>query len=301
MSVLSAYLGIARAPFLLLPVTLVAAGAAAAAYEGHFNLGATALALAGMIALHVAVNVFNEVSDMRTGVDFHTRRTPFSGGSGTLPAGHLTPRAARTFAIAAALVGLAIGLYFYTQVGWPMLPLMAVGAIAVVGYTDVLARVGLGEVFAGLGLGALPVWGTALVQGGWPGAAVLAASLPAFFMTLNLLLLNEFPDEQADRVGRRRHLVIALGRRSAARVYAVAAVAVPVAIVAAVAARALPALCLAAALPSLLLAAPLRWALADPEGDVPIPAMGANVAWNLATNAVLAVTLALSCVYRSFS
>lgn len=294
MSPVSAYLGVARAPFLLLPVTLIAAGAAAGAWEGHFSAPRTALALVGLVALHIAVNVFNEVSDMRTGIDLRTQRTPFSGGSGTLPAGQLSPAAARGFGFAAALLGLAIGVYFYAVVGWRMLPLMAVGAVAVLGYTDALARIGVGEVFAGLGLGALPVWGAALVQGGTPGAAALAASLPAFFMTFNLLLLNEFPDEQADRVGHRRHLVIVLGRRRAALVYAAAAIAVPVALAGAVALRILPPLCLVAALPSLLLAAPLRWALAVPESEVPIPALGANVAWNLATNVALAATLALA-------
>jgi 1,4-dihydroxy-2-naphthoate octaprenyltransferase len=294
MSALSAYLGVARAPFLLLPVTLVAAGAAAAAWEGCFSAASTALALLGLLSLHVAVNIFNELSDLRTGVDLHTRRTPFSGGSGTLPAGLLSPAAARALGVAAALVGLAVGVFFCTRVGWPMLPLMAVGAVAVVGYTDVLARIGVGEVFAGLGLGALPVWGTALVQGGTPGPASLAAAVPAFFMTFDLLLLNEFPDEQADRVGHRRHLVIALGRRGAALAYAAAAIAAPLALAGAVALRALPPLALVAALPSLLLAAPLRWALAAPESEVPIPALGANVAWNLATNTVLAATLAVA-------
>jgi 1,4-dihydroxy-2-naphthoate polyprenyltransferase len=294
MSRLPAYLGVARAPFLLLPVTLIAAGAAAGFYEGHFSAPRTALALVGLVALHVAVNVFNEVSDMRTGVDLHTSRTPFSGGSGTLPGGLLDVRSARVFGTVAALVGLAIGAFFYTRVGWPMLPLMAVGAVAVVGYTDALARVGLGEAFAGLGLGLLPVWGTALVQGGRPGATALAAAIPAFFMTFNLLLLNEFPDEQADRIGKRRHLVITFGRRGAALIYAAAALAVPVAIVAAVAVRALPPHCLGALLPSLLLARPLRWALTAPASDVPVPALGANVAWNLATNALLAVTLAVA-------
>ncbi len=291
MSRIPPYLGVARAPFLLLPVTLIAAGAAAGFYEGHFSLPHTALALVGLVALHVAVNVLNEVSDQRTGVDLHTRRTPFSGGSGTLQSGLLAPHAARAFGIAAALVGLAVGMFFYTRIGWPMLPLMAVGAVAVVGYTDALARVGVGEGFAGLGLGLLPVWGTALVQGGRPGATALAASLPAFFMTFNLLLLNEFPDEEADRIGKRRHLVIALGRRAAALVYALAALAVPVTIAVAVGLGALPPLALAAALPSLLLARPLRWALAAPESEVPIPALGANVVWNLATNLLLAVTL----------
>jgi 1,4-dihydroxy-2-naphthoate octaprenyltransferase len=294
MSRITAYLGVARAPFLLLPFTLIAAGAAAGFYEGHFSLRRTALALVGLVALHVAVNVLNEVSDHRTGVDLHTHRTPFSGGSGTLQSGRLTPSAARAFGIAAALVGLAVGVFFYTRVGWPMLPLMAIGAVSVVGYTDALTRVGVGEVFAGLGLGLLPVWGTALVQGGRPGATALAASLPAFFMTFNLLFLNEFPDEQADRIGKRRHLVIVLGRRAAALVYAGAALAVPVSIAVAVALRALPTLALAAGLPSLLLAGPLRWALTNPESDVPIPALGANVVWNLATNTVLALALVAS-------
>jgi 1,4-dihydroxy-2-naphthoate octaprenyltransferase len=295
MSELKAYLGVARAPFLLLPVTLVAAGTAVAAWEGRFEWGAALLALVGLVALHMAVNILNEVSDFATRIDFHTERTPFSGGSGTLPAGAMGTGAARVFGLACATLGGAIGVWFLTRVGWPLLPVMVLGAVAVLAYTPVLASSGLGEVFAGLGLGLLPVWGTALVvRGGMPGAATVAASLPAFFMTFNLLLLNEFPDESADRQGGRRNLVILLGRRGAATVYAVAALAVPIVIVVAVALRVLPALALLAALPSVLLVAPVRWALTTPHQGVPIPALGANVVWNLATNTVLAITLGIA-------
>jgi len=291
---LKAYLGVARGPFLLLPFTLVAAGAAAAAYEGHFSIPHTLLALVGLVLLHAAVNVLNEVSDARTGIDFHTLRTPFSGGSGTLQAGAMQVRTARAFGLICAAIGGAIGVYFLTHVGWQILPIMVIGALAVMGYTDGLARIGLGEIFAGLGLGALPVWGTALVQGALPGRAALAAAVPAFCMTLNLLLLNEFPDEAADRAGGRRNLVLLFGRRAAALIYALAAIAVPVSIVVSVAVKALPPLSLLAVLPSVLLAGPLRWAFGTPQQDVPIPAMGANVAWNLATNTFLAITLAFA-------
>ena len=89
----TAYLGVARAPFLALPVALVACGAAVAAWEGGLSWPRTLLALLGLVALHVAVNVFNEVSDLRTGIDLRTTPTPFSGGSGTLPAAALSPRA----------------------------------------------------------------------------------------------------------------------------------------------------------------------------------------------------------------
>jgi 1,4-dihydroxy-2-naphthoate octaprenyltransferase len=42
------------------------------------------LALIGLVALHAAVNAFNEASDMRSGIDLQTTRTPFSGGSGSM-------------------------------------------------------------------------------------------------------------------------------------------------------------------------------------------------------------------------
>ncbi|UCF40172.1 MAG: prenyltransferase [Gemmatimonadota bacterium] len=294
MAKLSALAGVARAPFLLLPVTLVASGAAAGAYDGHFSWRRTVVALVGLVALHVAVNVLNEWSDMRTGIDLHTKRTPFSGGSGTLPAGAISLRATLLFGLTAAAVGLALGAWLVMQVGWVLLPVMLVGAVFVLAYTDVLARIGVGEIAAGLGLGGLPVMGTALVQDGTLGPAALAAAVPATCMTFNLLLLNEFPDEEADRAGGRRNLVILFGRRGAAAIYAAAALLTPFAVVAAVVANLLPQYALAAVLPSVLLKDPLRWALGDPASPVPIPALGANVAWNLATNLFLAASLVVA-------
>jgi 1,4-dihydroxy-2-naphthoate polyprenyltransferase len=293
----SPLLGVARAPFLALPFTLVAAGAGAAAYEGVFGWGPTLLALVGLLLLHAAVNALNEASDMVTGIDLDTERTPFSGGSGTLPAGLLSVRATRVFAYACAAAGGLIGGWFALRLGPLFAVLMAVGAAAILFYSDWLARIGLGEVFAGLGLGALPVWGAAWVQGRQPGPAALWAGLPAFFMTFDLLLLNEFPDEAADRKGGRRNLVLLLGRRGAAAVYAVAALLAPAAIVTGVLTAALPPQALAATLPSLLLVKPLAWALRRPHAPVPVPALGANVIWNLATNAALAAALAVAIVF----
>ena len=291
MSKLKAFAGVARAPFLLLPVTLIASGAAAAFYGGAFSWWSTLIALVGLVALHVAVNTFNEWSDMRTGIDLATERTPFSGGSGTLPAGGMSPRAALVFAIACSAVGLAVGLYFLGRVGMALLPIMVAGALCVLIYTDVLARLGIGEVAAGLGLGGLPVVGAALVNSGEISAAAVAAGIPASFMTFNLLLLNEFPDEAADRAGGRKNLILLFGRRPAAWIWAAAALATPLSIVVAVALSVLPPLALAACLPSLLLATPMRWAFSDPAQPVPVPAMAANVTWNLATNTVLAIAL----------
>jgi 1,4-dihydroxy-2-naphthoate octaprenyltransferase len=295
---LAAYAGVARAPFLLLPPTLVASGSAAAAWNGSFSWIGTLLALVGLVALHMAVNIFNEWSDLRTGIDFNTKRTPFSGGSGTLPAGGMSAGAALAFGLVCSAIGLAIGIWFLSRIGWVLLPIIVAGAVSVIAYTDFLARIGIGELAAGFGLGAGPVIGTALVQDGtWSSAAVWAA-VPAFLMTFNLLLLNEFPDEAADRGGGRRNLVIILGRQTAAWVYGLAALLTPAAIVAAVAVGDFPLVCLVAALPSLLLAGPLQWVFGDTSEPVPIPAMGANVVWNLATNTVLAVGFVVDLALR---
>ena len=295
MSKLAAYAGVARAPFLLLPVTLVAAGAAAAAYDDRASAPATVLALVGLVALHAAVNAFNEASDMRSGIDLQTTRTPFSGGSGTLPSGAIPAGAAVGVGVAGSIVGLLIGVYFITQIGWwPLGGVMALGAVAVLIYTQIFARTGTGEVFAGLGLGLLPVVGTALVQRGEIGPAAWAAGVPAFLMTFNLLLLNEFPDEKADRAGGRLNLVLLLGRRRAALVYIAAAVATPAAILCAVLAKGFPPLALLGCLPFWFAVPAVRWAAFRSAEPVPIPAMAGNVIWNLATNAMLAAGLALA-------
>jgi 1,4-dihydroxy-2-naphthoate octaprenyltransferase len=289
---LAAYAGVARAPFLLLPITLVVAGTGAAAYSGQVDWLHAGLALLGLLGTHIGVNALNEASDFRRGIDLNTQRTPFSGGSGTLPAGLLGYKHALATGLVGGAIGVAVGVYFLTVLGWKLVPILAVGALAVFAYSDLLARSYVGEVFAGLGLGALPVIGTTLVQTGNYEPASIAASVPAFLMTFNLLLLNEFPDEEADRVGGRMNLVLLLGRHRAAQLYAAFALMVPVSVMAGIGAKYLPVLAAIAIIPSLVfLVKPVGWALREPKEPVPVPALGANVFWNLTTNLALGIAL----------
>ncbi|MFP3949019.1 MAG: hypothetical protein ACLFWG_09840, partial [Longimicrobiales bacterium] len=99
------------------------------------------------------------------------------------------------------------------------------------------------------------------------------------------------------RRGGRRNLVLGLGRPAAALVYLLAGLLVPAWIAGAVLAGWLPLPSLWAILPSLLLISPGRWVVSTLRGSdrpVPIPALGSNVAWNLATNAALAAGLAVA-------
>ncbi|MGB7065006.1 MAG: prenyltransferase, partial [Syntrophobacteria bacterium] len=75
-----------RLPFLILTPACVMLGAATAAWSGsELNLYYLALTFVGAVAAHISVNALNEYDDCKSGLDFNTQRTPFSGGSGTLP------------------------------------------------------------------------------------------------------------------------------------------------------------------------------------------------------------------------
>ena len=78
--------GIMRVPFLVLTPACVALGVASAVWTGaRMNVGHLLLVLIGALSAHASVNALNEYSDFQSGLDFKTVRTPFSGGSGTLP------------------------------------------------------------------------------------------------------------------------------------------------------------------------------------------------------------------------
>ena len=267
MSAASRLLGPMRVPFLALSLVCVALGVATAWHaEGRVAWPLAALSLVAALAAHVSVNAFNEYLDFRSGLDLRTQRTPFSGGSGALPA---DPSAA------------------------PLALAIAVVAFLVVAYTSLLTHDPYACLIApGLGFGPLMVVGTHIaVAGRYDTAAGIAALVP-FFLVNALLLLNQFPDVEADREAGRRHLPIAWGRARAARVFVALYALAYLSLVAGVLAGALPWPCLLG-LVTLTLAVPAaRDVLRHPD-DVKalLPAMGRNVMVNLATPAFVAVGL----------
>ena len=209
-----------RAPFLILPVVLTLVGIATAHWHGFGHLGHSLLLLAGVVFAHVAVNLFNELSDFQTAIDAHTARTPFSGGSGMLQAGKTTARQVHLAAYGALLAAGAIGLYFCLVSGWPLLALMVCGALAVRFYTSHLARWLIGELVSGLTLGSFVVIGVHYALTSFMTLGIIYIALVPGILTALLLFLNEFPDAEADRKGGRRHLVIFFGKKKSALIYA---------------------------------------------------------------------------------
>ena len=226
-----------RAPFLVLAVLLVAIGLAFG-WKYHpagttFNPLNALLLMIGVVSSHISVNLFNEYSDNQSRIDHHTQRTPFSGGSGVLSSGKLSSNSVFRAAVASLMLALAIGIYFAITVHWLIFVLAGLGSFSILFYTNILAKLQLGELFSGLTLGTFVVLGSYVVMTARPGIAVtelfptdvLLMSIPPGILTALLLLINEFPDVEADKLGGRKHLVIWLGRKKAAYVYTLGMVA----------------------------------------------------------------------------
>lgn len=281
-----------RVPFLLLTPACVLLGIATAVRSGvQIHPLQVILVLIGALCTHISVNSFNEYADFRSGLDARTQRTPFSGGSGTLPANP----AMSTTALAIAMISLGIvvvlGGYFTWLRGLGLLPLGLVGILVIVSYTPWLTHSPVLCLLApGLGFGPLMVMGTHFALTGEYSWTAFLASLVPFFLVSNLLLLNQFPDVEADNTVGRRHFPIMIGRHLSSLIFSAFLVLTYVVILAGVFLSILPPGSLLG-LGSLVLAIPLLKGSIDHADDIQnlIPYMGKNVLVNLLTPVLVAI------------
>ena len=216
-----ALLGPMRLPFLILTPACVLLGIGAAFYQsGRVDLLQAVIVLIGALAAHISVNALNEYFDFRSGLDLRTQRTPFSGGSGTLAAQPaMAPKALATGLVAMAVTA-GVGLYFVFVRGAGLLPLGLAGLLIIAIYTVWLTRYPLLCLIApGLGFGTFMVMGTSFALTGQYSWTAFVASLVPFFLVNNLLLLNQFPDVEADRSIGRKHFPVVIGRRASSWIY----------------------------------------------------------------------------------
>ena len=287
-------LGPMRLPFVVLTPACVMLGLGTAVWtSGHVRLVHVILALVGAISAHMSVNAFNEYFDFKSGLDFRTERTPFSGGSGTLPEKPSMARKAMGTAIAALIVTGLIGVYFLYVRGMLLLPLGILGLFILFAYTPWLAHNSLlGLMSPGLGFGTLMVMGTDFVLTGEYSWTAFIASLVPFFLVSDLLLLNQFPDVEADKSIGRKNFPILIGRRGSSFIYGAFLLSAYLTIVFGVYFDYLPKLCLMGLL-TFFIALPVSisaYRYADNIEKL-MPSMGLNVIINIATPVLVAIGL----------
>jgi 1,4-dihydroxy-2-naphthoate octaprenyltransferase len=287
-------LGPMRPPFLILTPACVFLGLGTAVWTvGTVSVPLAILTLVGALCAHISVNAFNEYFDFKSGLDLTTKRTPFSGGSGTLPGNPgMVHIALRIAWITFAVTGI-IGVYFLYVRGLYLLPLGLLGLLIIFIYTPWLTHNALLCLIApGLGFGPLMVMGTHFVLTGEYTRTAFIASLVPFFLVNNLLLLNQFPDVEADRKIGRKNFPIIFGNRTSAFVYGAFLVFTYLSIFVGVIFHYLPGFSLLGLLTTIIAIPAFIGALRYAENASKlIPYMGLNVVINIATPVLVAVGL----------
>lgn len=213
-----AFIQLTRPLFLLGGALVYALGAVIATRAGAtIDWGHYALGQLLVSSVQLMTHYSNEYFDLDSDRGIGAQRTWFSGGSGVLPDGRLSPRVALIAARVCGLVALiAIGLIIFVR---PSVAL--IGVLALLGgwfYSAPPLRLsasGLGELSTSLIVALLAPLSGALMQGGPTDLTLIAVVLPLIALHFAMLLAFEMPDFDADRASGKLTLAVRLGRQRA--------------------------------------------------------------------------------------
>ena len=213
-----------RVPFLTATVVPIFLGAVVARLHGYSQWWLALLALLGGSAIHLGLNVANDVSDAASGADdVNVNPTMFSGGSRVIQYGLVSLDAMRKLSIGCYAVGIGIGLYLTATRGIELLWIGLAGIFLSIFYTAPPLRLvhrGLGEVCVALGFGPIMVLGTYFVVAQRLTWEALYASLPVALLIMLVLYVNQIPDRPADEKAGKRTIVVRLGKNAIVNGYA---------------------------------------------------------------------------------
>jgi 1,4-dihydroxy-2-naphthoate octaprenyltransferase len=239
------FLRATRLPFLSATLVPILLGIAIAAHQGSFDVATALLTVIAGAAVHLGLNVSNDVFDDVLGADrLNYTPTPYSGGSRVIQYGLLTRGQMAALSATLYTIAIAIGLLL---VAWTRsIELLGIGVVGVViglGYTAPPLKLvyrGLGEIAVALGFGPVMLLGAYVVQTGHVGLEPLVASVPVAILVALILYVNEIPDRPADAAAGKRTLVVRWSPETVRTVYLVAASLAFAVVIVGVAARILP-------------------------------------------------------------
>ena len=214
-----------RAHFLTATAAPVLVGTAVAWYAaGSFDLVNFLLAFFGGILIQLAANMSNDYFDFVSETDSKNRSfSAYSGGSRVIQKGLIPARHILIAAIACFAVGSGIGVLLVVKLR--SIPLLAIGLLGVFCayfYTATPLRLGyrgFAELLNGVSFGPIVVLGAYAVQAPLWSATAILASIPPGLLLAVVLMINEFPDFDSDRVVGKNTFVVLLGKRTALSVY----------------------------------------------------------------------------------
>ena len=212
---ISAWFRVIRIRFLLASVIAVSVGLAITWWHSsNVTVIDAILTMAGVLALHASVDLFNDYWDFKRGIDTATKRTKMSGGSGVLPEGILKPRQVYAGGIIFLVIGTIIGVYFVITDGIIIGIILAFAVVSIYFYSTKIVNWGLAEVFVSI-KGTLIVIGTYFIQTSQINESVILGGIVVGVLSSLVLFITSFPDHDADKAKGRKTLVIGIGKKRA--------------------------------------------------------------------------------------
>ena len=210
-----------RIKFLLASVIAVTNGIAINYWKsGEFEFGYALLTYFGILCLHISVDLLNDYSDFKRGIDANTKRTKFSGGTGVIPENLINSKLIYLAGIIFLILGGLIGLYFVTIKGILIVILLTFAIISIYFYSTNIVNAGLGELFVAI-KGCMIVLGSYYIQSDTINLTSVFVGIIVGLLSSVILLVTSFPDYNADKNSGRRTLVILIGKENSVKLFAI--------------------------------------------------------------------------------
>lgn len=190
-----------------------------------FSLEVFILGIVGVILIMLSTYHSGEYFDQKeNAISSRLHQNQFAGGARMIPEGKMPPGVALWTSIITLLMALTIGivLQFVYQTGPYTLVLGCLGALPGFFYSTEpirLVKRGLGEMFIGFCFGWLPVASSYYIQTATIAPVINWLWLPIGLSIFNVILLNEFPDYEADVATGKKNLLYRIGKQKGNVVY----------------------------------------------------------------------------------
>ncbi len=186
---------------------------------GAVDPGYALLTYFGIMCLHISVDLLNDYSDFKRGIDTNTKRTRYSGGTGVIPENLISPRLIYCVGVVFLILGGLTGLYFVTIKGIVILILLSFAIISIYFYSTNIVNAGLGELFVAI-KGCMIVMGSYYIQSDTIDLTSVFVGIIIGLLSAVVLLVTSFPDYEADKKSGRRTLVILSGKQNSVKIVA---------------------------------------------------------------------------------
>lgn len=212
MTRIKAWIEAARPKTLTASFSPVLLGTALAFHDNVFNWVPALLCLVVALSAQIASNFANDYFDYRKGAD----RADRLGPPRAVASGWITPHAMLYATIGALVLTCFFGCFLLYYGGWKLIWVGITIVLFALAYTAgpfPLAYNGLGDVCVLIFFGIVPVCFTYYVQAQTCTMEVFLLSLALGFLSVNILVVNNYRDYEQDKQSLKRTTIVLFGRK----------------------------------------------------------------------------------------